>query len=629
MRHREHYPDRTGWRQDARTLLTLAPYLWPVGEAGLKARVVASLILLVASKLATVAVPVILKYAVDDLTPLGGAAAGRALIAVPVALLIAYGLARTLALAFREFQGALFAKVLERAIRQAALKTFRHLHQLALRFHLDRQTGGLSRAIERGSRGIEFLLRVMLFNIVPTALEIVLVCGLLWGFFDVWFASVTFITIASYVAWTVIVTEWRIKFRRMMNESDSAAHTKAIDSLLNYETVKYFGNEDHEAQRFDTALKSYEDAAVQSKSSLSLLNTGQGAIIAGGVTVVMIMAAYGVKDGTMTVGDFVLVNTYLLQLYLPLNFLGSVYREVKHSLADMEAMFGLLDENTEIEDKPDAQALAVSDGVVAFDGVSFSYDGRRQILKDISFSVPAGKTVAIVGPSGAGKSTLSRLLFRSYDVCAGRITVDGQDIRDVSQASLRAAIGVVPQDTVLFNDTIRYNVAYGRPSADEDAIAEAARLASIHDFVVRLPDGYETLVGERGLKLSGGEKQRIAIARTLLKGPAIFMFDEATSSLDTHTEKDIQASLRTVSQGKTTLVIAHRLSTVVDADEILVLDAGEIVERGNHRALLTAKGAYAALWTRQQEADHAREVLAHDQKDDQEDDQEDDPQAAE
>ena len=336
----------------------------------------------------------------------------------------------------------------------------------------------------------------------------------------------------------------------MMNESDSAAHTKAIDSLLNYEAVKYFGNEDHEAQRFDTALKSYEDAAVQSKSSLSLLNTGQGAIIAGGVTVVMIMAAYGVKDGTMTVGDFVLVNTYLLQLYLPLNFLGSVYREVKHSLADMEAMFGLLDENTEIEDKPDAQALAVSDGVVAFDGVSFSYDGRRQILKDISFSVPAGKTVAIVGPSGAGKSTLSRLLFRSYDVCAGRITIDGQDIRDVSQASLRAAIGVVPQDTVLFNDTIRYNVAYGRPSADEDAIAEAARLASIHDFVVRLPDGYETLVGERGLKLSGGEKQRIAIARTLLKGPAIFMFDEATSSLDTHTEKDIQASLRTVSQGK-------------------------------------------------------------------------------
>lgn len=608
MRHRDHYPTRSGWRQDARTLGTLAPYLWPADNSGLRVRVVAALILLVAAKLATVAVPVILKYAVDELSLPNAAGAT---VAVPIGLLLAYGVARTLSLAFRELQGALFSVVAERAIRQAALKTFRHLHNLALRFHLDRQTGGLSRAIERGSRGIEFLLRVMLFNIVPTALEVLLVCGLLWSFFDIWFALVTFITIAGYVAWTVVVTEWRIKFRRQMNESDSAAHTKAIDSLLNYETVKYFGNEEHEANRFDQALRTYEDAAVASKTSLSLLNTGQGAIIAGGVTAVMIMAGYGVQDATMTIGDFVLVNTYLLQLYLPLNFLGSVYREVKHSLADMEAMFGLLNEHTEIEDAPNAPPLNLTGGAVRFDGVSFGYDARREVLDNVSFEVAAGKSVAIVGPSGAGKSTLSRLLFRFYDATKGAISIDGQDIRTVTQSSLRAAIGVVPQDTVLFNDTVRYNIAYGRPDAAPEEIEHAARMAQIHDFIISLPDGYDTVVGERGLKLSGGEKQRVAIARTLLKGPAVFMFDEATSSLDTHTEKDIQTNLRAVSAGRTTLMIAHRLSTVVDADEILVLDGGRIVERGGHAALLAANGAYAALWARQQEAEHAREVLAH------------------
>lgn len=606
MRRRDHYPQRTGWREDARTIQTLAPYLWPADNIELRVRVVVALVLLVASKVTTVSVPVILKHAVDALSM----DTADAVVAVPIALLVAYGLARTFALAFRELQGAVFTKVAERAIRQAALKTFQHLHRLALRFHLDRQTGGLSRAIERGSRGIEFLLRVMLFNIVPTALEIALVCGLLWGFFDAWFALVTFITIAGYVAWTVGVTEWRIKFRRRMNESDSAAHTKAIDSLLNYETVKYFGNEAHEATRFDAALQSYESASVKSKTSLSLLNTGQGAIIAAGVTVVMIMAAYGVRNGTMTIGDFVLVNTYLLQLYLPLNFLGSVYREVKHSLADMEAMFGLLREHEEIADKPDAPDLYVGGGAVSFENVSFSYDGERPILDDVSFTVPAGKSVAIVGPSGAGKSTLSRLLFRFYDVTGGRILLDGQDIRAITQKSLRAAIGVVPQDTVLFNDTIRYNIAYGRPDADATDVENAARLARIHDFVSGLPKGYDTVVGERGLKLSGGEKQRVAIARTILKHPAVFMFDEATSSLDTHTEKEIQTSLREVSAGRTTLAIAHRLSTVVDADEILVLEAGRIVERGTHADLMAADGAYAAMWRRQQETDHAREVLA-------------------
>ena len=607
MRHRRMpAPVAEGPRNDLWTLKTLLPYLWPEGAPELRARVVIALTLLVAAKLVTVAVPVILKYAVDALTVDPGV-----LIVVPVGLLMAYGAARLLSLAFKELQGAVFAKVAQRAMRDAGLRTFRHLHRLALRFHLERQTGGLSRAIERGTRGIEMVLRMVLFSIAPVILEIVLVCGVLWSLFDASFALVTGATIGLYAAWTLVVTEWRTKYRRQMNETDSLAHTKAIDSLLNYETVKYFGNEDHEARRFDVALAGYEQAAIRTKTSLSLLNTGQGAIIAAGVTAVMVMAGYGVRDGTMTVGDFVLVNTYLLQLYLPLNFLGSVYREIKHSLVDMEHMFGLLEEEAEIEDAPEAPALNVAGGEVAFEGVSFHYDPRRTVLEDVSFHVPAGRTVALVGASGGGKSTVSKLLFRFYDATAGSILVDGQDIRSVTQKSLRSAIGIVPQDTVLFNDTVYYNIAYGRPSATPAEVEEAARLASIHDFVTSLPDGYQTVVGERGLKLSGGEKQRVAIARTILKGPAILVFDEATSALDSHTEKEIQRSLDEVSAERTTLIIAHRLSTVVHADEILVLDHGRIVERGGHIDLLAQGGRYADMWARQQEVARARDLLEH------------------
>ncbi len=594
-------------------MAALMPYLWPRGRGDLKSRVVISLGLLVAAKVLTVLVPLLLKYAVDALSlPADRPTEAMAAVgwaAVPVGLLLAYGLVRILSLAFRELQAAIFARVGQFAIREAALKTFQHLHRLSLGFHLDRQTGGLSRAIERGTQGIEFVLRVVLFNIAPTILEIIMVAVLLWALLDVWFAAATMITIAVYIAWTLSITEWRNRFRRQMNENDSTAHTKAIDSLLNYETVKYFGNEDHEARRFDAALAGYETAAIKSKLSLSLLNTGQGAIIAVGVTWVMIMAAKGVSSGAMTIGDFVLVNTYLLQLYLPLNFLGSVYREVRHSLVDMEAMFSLLSEQEAVRDQADAPALDVSGGEVCFNNVDFSYDPRRQVLTGVSFTVPAGRKVAVVGASGAGKSTLSRLIFRFYDVDGGAITIDGQDIRAVSQHSLRSAIGIVPQDTVLFNDTIYYNVAYGRPDASPAEIEEAARLAQIHDFVMSLPDGYQTIVGERGLKLSGGEKQRVAIARTILKRPKILVFDEATSALDTHTEKEIQASLAQVSAGHTTLVVAHRLSTVVDADEILVLGEGHIQERGTHESLLSQNSLYAAMWRRQQEATKALETL--------------------
>ena len=614
MRRPEHNPDRGDVSGDFATIRTLMPYLWPADAIGLRFRVVVSMLLLALAKLTTVAVPVLLKYAVDALSiPATGDEidAKTVAIVVPVGLLVAYGLARILSLGFKELQGAVFAKVAERAIRQAGVKTFRHIHDLALRFHLDRRTGGLSRAIERGTKGIEYVLRMMLFNIVPTMLEIVMVLVLLWGLFDEWFAVVTAATIAGYIIWTLAITEWRIKFRRMMNDSDSEAHTKAIDSLINYETVKYFGNEEHEARRFDKAMESYETAAVTAKTTLSVLNTGQGAIIAGGATIIMIMAAHGVADGVMTVGDFVLVNTYLLQLYIPLSFLGSSYREIKHSLIDMEEMFNLLNEEAEVTDPPDAPALAIDGAEVEFRDVSFSYDPNRPILKDISFTVPAGKSVAIVGPSGAGKSTISRLLFRFYDTSRGGVLIDGQDTRDVSQSSWRAAIGIVPQDTVLFNDSIYYNIAYGRPGATRDEIEEAARLASIHDFIKALPDGYKTVVGERGLKLSGGEKQRVAIARTILKRPCVFLFDEATSSLDTHTEKEIQESLKQVSSGRTTLIIAHRLSTVVDADEIIVLEDGRVSERGNHANLLARGGQYAAMWTRQQETEQAREILEH------------------
>ncbi len=608
MRPRDYPPAGVRSRGDLSTIATLLPYLWPAGETGLRVRVVAALVCLVAAKGINVAMPFFYKESVDALTP--GTVAGAA-IAVPVALVAAYGVARLLALAFGELRDGLFARVGQRAIRRAGLRTFEHLHRLSLRFHLDRRTGAVSRAIERGTNGIEFLLNFMLFNVLPTLLEIVLVCGVLWSLFGVWYALITFVCVGGYIAWTLVVTEWRIKFRRAMNETDNEAHTRAIDSLLNFETVKYFGNERHEARRFDSALEAYETAAVKSKVSLTLLNIGQGAIVSLGLIVLMLMAGHGVADGTMTVGDFVMVNAYLIQLFLPLNFLGFVYREIKRSLIDMESMFSLLDQAPEVKDAPNAKPLAVDGGEVVFEDVSFAYDSRRTVLGGISFRVPPGRTVAIVGASGAGKSTISRLLYRFYDVTGGRIAIDGQDIRGITQESLRAAIGIVPQDTVLFNETVYYNIAYGRPGATPAEVEQAAELARIHEFVMGLPDGYNTTVGERGLKLSGGEKQRVAIARAILKNPKILMFDEASSALDTHTEKEIQASLREVSAGHTTIVIAHRLSTVVDADEILVLDAGTIAERGGHADLLAVGGRYADMWARQQEVEEAREVLEH------------------
>ncbi|WP_420566051.1 ABCB family ABC transporter ATP-binding protein/permease [Thalassobaculum sp.] len=588
---------RPAAKGDWNTIRTLMPYLWPVGQTAIRARVVAALICLILAKIATVYVPILYKQAVDLIS--GGS---DFVITALVGIIIGYGLLRVAQQAFGEFREFFFARVAQRAIRTVALKTFGHLHSLSLRFHLDRQTGGLSRAIERGVKGIEFLLSFMLFSILPTLIEIALVCGILWYFFDVWYAVVTFVTIGGYIAFTMIVTEWRLKFRRQMNEQDQTANTRAIDSLLNFETVKYFGNESHEAERYDGSLRRYEDAAVASRSSLSLLNVGQGFIIAGGLVALMSMAGFGVKSGAMTVGDFVMVNTYLLQLFIPLNFLGFVYREMKQSLADMEAMFRLLDVKREVADRPDASPLAQGPGRVTFEDVRFAYREDRPILQGISFAVEPGQTVAIVGPSGAGKSTISRLLFRFYDVTGGAVRIDGEDIRDVTQQSVRAALGIVPQDTVLFNDTIYYNIAYGRPGATPSEVEAAARHASIHDFIMGLPDGYQTAVGERGLKLSGGEKQRVAIARTILKEPRIYVFDEATSALDSHTERAIQQSLREVSRGRTTLVIAHRLSTIVDADQILVLEAGRIVERGRHGDLLARDGAYAAMWRRQLES---------------------------
>ena len=603
-------PDRThaGRKTDPgfewSALRDLAPFLWPAGNFELRARVVIALILLALAKVATNYGPFLYKDVVDILDDDAGT-----MIALPLGLLFAYGIVRVMSIAFAELRDAVFAKVSQRAIRAIALRTFRHLHRLALRFHLERQTGGLSRAIERGTKGIEFLLTFTLFNILPTLLDIAMVCAILWVLFDFWFALVTFVTIASYIAYTLIVTEWRLKFRRVMNETDQQANTRAIDSLLNYETVKYFGNEEFEASRFDDAMARYEHAAVTSKSSLSLLNIGQALIVGIGLTAVMIMAALGVVDGRMTIGEFVMINMYMIQLYMPLNFLGFVYRQIKESLTDIEAMFNLLNIHTEIEDPPGSLPLAVSEGAIEFDGVSFGYDPRRPILKDVSFRVPAGKRIAIVGPSGAGKSTISRLLFRFYDVAEGAVRIDGQDVRHVTQDSVRAAIGVVPQDTVLFNDTVYYNIAYGRANASLAEIEEAARLAAIHGFIMSTPDGYQTMVGERGLKLSGGEKQRVAIARAILKQPPIMLFDEATSALDTRIEHEIQAALAQVSRGRTTLVIAHRLSTVVDADEINVLDQGRIIERGTHSDLIALNGVYAAMWHRQQQAEDQTDDL--------------------
>ena len=600
--------EQIGLKSETKAIRALAPYLWPAGEFELKVRVVIALVLLVLAKVAIVYVPLIYKAAVDTLTASADNATAIA-VTVPIALILAYGGAQVTSRALGELRDFVFAKVSQRAIRVVALKTFRHLHRLSLRYHLDRQTGGLSRAIERGLRGIDFLLRFMLFNIVPTLLELIMVSVILWTLYGVQFTLVTLGTIAIYIAYTLTVTEWRLKFRRAMNQSDSEANTKAIDSLLNYETVKYFGNEEHEAQRYDHALQRYESMAVRSLTSLSVVNIGQGFIISTGLIGNMVMAGFGVADGTMTVGDFVAVNAYLIQLSQPLNFLGFVYREIKQSLTDMQSMFSLLNVNREIEDRPAAPALKVEKGMVAFENVSFSYDERRPVLKDVSFVVPAGHTVAIVGPTGAGKSTISRLLFRFYDVNEGRITIDGQDLRDVQQGSLRGAIGIVPQDTVLFNDTIFYNIQYGRPKASREEVENAARLAQVHDFVIAMPDGYETRVGERGLKLSGGEKQRVAIARTILKNPQILMFDEATSALDTHTEKEIQAALESVSADHTTLIIAHRLSTVVQADQIIVLDDGHVVERGRHDELLALGGKYAALWARQRDQQDKEEKV--------------------
>ena len=594
-----HYGPPPKNRNDWKTIATLLPYLWEF-----RGRVLLALGLLALAKFANVGIPLVLKDIVDSLDK------PRALLTLPLFLLLAYGALRFATSLFGELRDAVFAKVVQRSIRRVAIKVFRHLHALSLRFHLERQTGGMSRDIERGTAGIRFLLNFMLFNILPTILEIALVAAILLSKYAAVFTLVILATLIGYVVFTLMVTEWRMVFRRNMNEMDSRANTAAIDSLLNYETVKYFGNEEYETRRYDDSMQLWEKAAVRNQTSLSFLNSGQSAIIAIGVTILMTLAGRGVVDGTMTLGDLVMINAFLLQLYMPLHFLGFVYREIRHSLADMERMFGLLATDTEVVDKVGAPDLKISAGNVRFEHVDFGYDSKRQILFDVDFDVPAGHKVAVVGHSGAGKSTLSRLLFRFYDVSGGRITIDGQDIRDVTQLSVRAAIGIVPQDTVLFNDTIFYNISYGNPDATREQVVKAAKHAHIHDFVETLPDGYDTLVGERGLKLSGGEKQRVAIARTILKNPHILVFDEATSALDSNTEKRIQAELAEVARNHTTLVIAHRLSTIMDADQILVMDQGRIVERGNHRELLAQNNVYARMWAiqLQEEDSNVREL---------------------
>ena len=584
-------------RSDWATLRRLFPYLWEY-----KWRVLAALAFMVGAKMANVSVPLLLKELIDTMNPKGGLNAS-ALVVVPVALLFSYGFLRLSTTLFAELRELIFAKATEGASRTISLQVFRHLHGLSLRFHLERQTGGLTRDIERGTRAVNSLISYSLYSIIPTLIEVAMVLTLLAVKFDVWFAWITLIALVFYIGFTVLVTEWRTQFRKQMNELDSKAHSRAIDSLLNFETVKYFNNEEFEARRYDENLERYRVASLKSQRTLSLLNTGQQLIIATGLIAMLWRATQGVVDGRMTLGDLVMVNAFMIQLYIPLGFLGVLYREIKQSLTDLDKMFTLMEREREIADLPGAQALVLNGAQVAFSHVNFAYDPARPILQDISFEIPAGKTVAVVGPSGSGKSTLARLLFRFYDVQSGQILIDGQDIKQVTQASVRQAIGIVPQDTVLFNDTVAYNIAYGQPGASQAQVEEAARAAHIHSFISATPKGYDTMVGERGLKLSGGEKQRVAIARTLLKNPPILIFDEATSALDSANERAIQAELQSVAQNKTTLVIAHRLSTVVDAHEILVMDAGRILERGTHAELLALGGRYAHMWALQQSAE--------------------------
>jgi len=576
---------------DLKTLQALAPFLWAY-----RGRVLLALGFLVLAKVANVGIPLVLKDIVDALD-----VSEHSDLLLPLSFLLVYGLLRLASSLFNELRDAVFARVRHGAMRSVSLKVLKHLHQLSLRFHLERKTGGLSRDIDRGTRSVSSLMNYMVFSILPILVEITLIAIILLSRYDIWFAVVTFLAVSTYIVFTMTITEWRMKYRISMNRFDSAANTQAVDSLLNYETVKYFGNEGHELHRYDENLKSWENSAVKSQTSLSALNFGQAAIIATGVTVIMIMAAQGVVDGSMTLGDLVLVNAFLLQLFIPLNFLGIVYSQLKHALADMHLMFDVLNREPEIVDRPDAGPLDPGDGEVRFEHVSFAYEQARPILHDINFTIPPGQKMAIVGPSGSGKSTLARLLFRFYETGAGRIFINNQDISQVTQDSLRESIGIVPQDTVLFNESLLYNIAYARPSATRDEIEHAARVANIHRFIEGLPQGYDTIVGERGLKLSGGEKQRVAIARAVLKNPRILVFDEATSSLDSHSEQTILAALRDAAAHHTSLVIAHRLSTIIDADHILVMEAGRIIESGKHQGLLAAEGAYARLWALQQE----------------------------
>ena len=597
------------------TLVHLWPYIWPSDRGDLKRRVIGSLALLLAAKLATIAVPFTFKWATDALAGQGTAPIAAAdwllwAIAAPVAMTVAYGGMRILMAALTQLRDGLFAKVAMHAVRRIAYRTFVHMHELSLRFHLERKTGGLTRVLERGRNGIETIVRMVILQLAPTIIELLLIIGVLMWQFDWRYVAAIVATVAVYMSYTYRATEWRIGIRRKMNDSDTDANIKAIDSLLNYETVKYFSAEEREAGRYDRAMARYEDASVHAYTSLAVLNAGQAVIFTCGLAAAMVMCAFEIKAGTKTVGDFVLINAMMIQLYQPLNFMGMVYREIKQAITDIEIMFSILAREPEIKDLAGAPPLKITTGAIRFENVSFAYDPERRILKGLTFEVPAGKTVAVVGPSGAGKSTISRLLFRFYDLSGGRILIDSQDISAVTQKSLRQAIGMVPQDTVLFNDTIRYNIRYGRWEATDAEVEEAARLAQIDPLIRIAPKGYETEVGERGLKLSGGEKQRVAIARTILKGPPILVLDEATSALDSHTEKEIQDALERVSRNRTTLVIAHRLSTIVGADEIIVLDQGEIVERGTHYALLRKNGLYASMWNRQREAEEAREKLA-------------------